>query len=155
MDWRTYSKRLQSINHTERRIARDGRAYLFQEFASHYGWPKYGWYALQIWEESEIVDSAGQPGGLTTNQHCDSVQQAVVSSTSHPEEFSCGNDLPQCHKQCCMTGCTLRHIPLVLGSKCTLRHTMPHAVLNGQPMNNTTGSAAQPAEPDSSGINTK
>ena len=66
------------LNLNERRIAWDGEAYTFAEFATHYGFES----AFAIWQESECRDSAAQPGQPGQLQPA----QSVDITASHSED---------------------------------------------------------------------
>ena len=65
------------LNLHERRIARDGGAYTFEEFATHYGVAS----GFAFWQESECLDSAEQPGDITASLPEDSAEQPVDTTT--------------------------------------------------------------------------
>ena len=62
------------LNVIERRVALDGEAYTFEEFASHYGWAN----GSAFWQTSECWDSAAQPAGVTASHPQDSAARPVT-----------------------------------------------------------------------------
>ena len=65
----------------ERRIAWDGEAYTFEEFATHYGLSS----ALGLWQKSECLDSAEQPVSITGGHPVDSAARPVDMIASRPD----------------------------------------------------------------------
>ena len=59
------------IDLNERRIARDGKAYTFEQFALYYGVA----YALTIWRGTECLDSAEQPVDVIADRPQDTVEE--------------------------------------------------------------------------------
>ena len=70
------------LNLNERRIANDGEAYTFQEFATHYGFES----GLAAWQKSKCLDSAEQPVHITASPPEDNAEQPVHITASLPED---------------------------------------------------------------------
>ena len=71
----------------ERRIALDGEAYTFEEFATYYGFAT----GLANWQNSKCLDSSDsveQPVGTTASHPDDSAEQPVAMTASHLESQS-------------------------------------------------------------------
>ena len=81
MDWHGFDWRM--INYTERRIARDGQAYLYDEFVEHYGTQK----SLAMWEEAAVcVYSAEQPvSGMDALASASSMPSSSSDIAVHPD----------------------------------------------------------------------
>ena len=65
----------------ERRIACDGEAYTFEEFATYYGFAS----GLAIWQKCECLDNPERPVGITASHPEDSAEQPVGITATHPE----------------------------------------------------------------------
>ena len=66
----------------KRRLALDGEAYTFEEFATYYGFEN----GVAIWRKSECVDSAEPPVAITASDPEDSAELPVAITASDPED---------------------------------------------------------------------
>ena len=66
----------------KRRLALDGEAYTFEEFATYYGFEN----GVAIWRKSECLDSAAPPVAITASDPEDSAELPVAITASDPED---------------------------------------------------------------------